>query len=135
MQLPQTLQLKPSRCFLMLLAGGHALAGVAVLLAPLPWFARLGLIACLGLLLLRSGRHAARKVSVLILGSDGKLAACLVDGTEITAHVLPATIVWPWLVIVRMRELPALVVFPDGLEGADAHRQLRIWLKWCPSQS
>src|SRR4051812_36930870 len=101
MELPLTLQLKPSRAFLALLISGHTLAGVAVFLLPLPVWGRVLAVLGLGVLLLRSWSRATRQVQSVTLRSDGKLSFLLADGQVREATVAAATVVLPYLVIMH----------------------------------
>ncbi|MDE2598570.1 MAG: hypothetical protein KGL40_02990 [Rhodocyclaceae bacterium] len=134
MQLPLRLQLKPSRSFLVFLAGGHILAGVAVCLLPLPPFMRAGLVTLLGLLFLRQWHACSRNLPGLLLRRDGKLELIAADGKPTMAEVGDDTVVWPWLVVLHLTQEAgvrnALRVLPDSFADADAHRQLRVWLRW-----
>ncbi len=134
MQLPLRLQLKPSRSFLLFLASGHILAGVAVCRLPLPGLVRAGLVALLGLFLLRQWHAASRRLPMLLLRRDGKLEV-VNDGSEpLVAEAGADTVVWPWLVVLHLRsetgERRVLTLFPDAFTDRNAHRQLRVWLRW-----
>lgn len=134
MRLPLRLQLKPSRHYLMFLASGHVLAGMAVCLFPLAWLLRLILLLCLLLHLLRCWHRSAHDLPALLLRVDGKLELVSTSGEPVLTAPDRETIVWPWLVILHLQESPVgvfLPLFADGLTGGeDAHRQLRVWLRW-----
>ena len=134
MLLPLRLQLKPSRHFLMFLASGHALAGMAVCLFTLAWLVRLGLLLCLMLILLCFWRRAVRDLPQLLLRADGKIEVVSVSGTGFLTELGGDTHVWTWLAILHLQDSSSgalLPVFADGLTGGkDAHRQLRVWLRW-----
>ena len=134
MELPLRLQLQPSRCYLVFLASGHILTGVAVCLLPLPPLMRVGLVALLGLLFVRQWRAGSRNLPGLLLRRDSQLELIEAGGDATVAEVGDDTVVWPWLVVLHLRtesgRRAALVLFPDGLAGGDAHRQLRLWLRW-----
>jgi len=134
MQLPLTLQLKPSRIYLIVLASGHTLAGVAVCLLGWPWLICTALVLLLVLLLQRSWRQVLNGPSAVLLRADGKLDLLMPDASSALVEVATDSLVLPWLVIVHLHgesKLPPLVIWPDALAGADDHRQLRLWLKWC----
>lgn len=129
MKLPLRLQLKPSLTYLVFLAGGHILAGVAVCFLPWPGALRSGIL----LLLLCFWQKVSRRLPVLLLRADGGVELLL--GTEATPmHVGQESVVWSWLVVLHLETEQGgkrvWVLFPDGLAGADAHRQLRLWLRW-----
>ena len=134
MQLPLRLQLKASRSYLIFLAGGHILAGVAVCFLPLPQAVRLALLFLLGLLLMKAWRGLNKAWPALLLRRDGKLELLPEQGEALPAEVSRETLVWPWLVVLHLRveggRLAPLILFRDGLVGGDAHRQLRMWLRW-----
>lgn len=139
MQLPLRLQLKASRSYLIFLAGGHILAGVAVCFLPLPQGIRLVLLPLLVLLLVRSWRRCNRGLPALLLRRDGKLELLPVQGEPQLTEVSRESVVWPWLVVLHLRveggRLAPLILFRDGLVGGDAHRQLRMWLRWAGDNS
>lgn len=132
MQLPLRLQLKPSRCYFLFLASGHILAGVAVCLLPWPLFARMLVVMALGVQMGWLWRTAMRQLPALLLRQDGKVEVALNATDAILAEVGPDTVVWPWLVVLHLKAptLKPLMLFPDGLVDSDAHRQLRVWLRW-----
>ena len=139
MELPLRLQLQPSRSLLVFLAGGHILAGVAVCLLPLPALMRTGLVVLLGLLFLRQWHACSRNLPALLLRRDSQLELIAADGEPVVVEVGDDTVAWPWLVVLHLRteagRRSALVLFPDGLAGDDAHRRLRLWLRWCSDPS
>ena len=134
MELPLRLQLKPSRSYLMFLAGGHILAGVAVCLLPVPNLLRLGLVLLLGLLLLRQWHAVSRDLPSLLLRRDGKVEVQNGAAAPVSSAVGANTITWSCLVVLHLRSeegsARSLILFPDSLKGSDAHRQLRLWLRW-----
>ena len=134
MQLPLRLQLKASPTYLVFLAGGHILAGVAVCFLPWPGAVRAGILLLLGMLLLRLWQVASRRLPTLLLRADGRVELHLSGTQVVPAHVGQDSVVWPWLVVLHLEMEQggrrAWVLFPDGLVGADAHRQLRVWLRW-----
>ncbi|HWV17609.1 MAG TPA: protein YgfX [Rhodocyclaceae bacterium] len=134
MQLPLRLQLKASPTYLVFMAGGHILAGVAVCFLPWSGVLRAGILLLLGVLLLRLGQAASRRLPVLLLRADGCVELLQDDTEAVPAHVSQDSVVWPWLVVLHLEMEQggrrAWVLFPDGLAGADAHRQLRLWLRW-----
>jgi hypothetical protein len=134
MKLPLTLQLKPSRIYLIVLMSGHALAGVAVCLLGWPWPACAAVLLLLALSLLRVWRQASSAAYAIQLRSDGKLELLRADASSVQAEIAGDSLVLPWLVVLHLHSetrIRPLVIWPDSLSGADDHRQLRIWLKWC----
>jgi hypothetical protein len=134
MQLPLRLQLRPSRCFFAFLAGGHILAGVAVCLLPLPMLLRAGGLVLLGLLFIRQWHACARHLPGLLLRRDGRLELMSGGAPPVVADIEGDTLVWPWLVVLHLRTEDgarrALPLFPDAFDATDAHRRLRVWLRW-----
>jgi len=134
MELPLRLQLKPSRSFLMFLASGHILAGVAVCLFPFPTLLRAGLLLILLVLLIRQWHVASRRLPELLLRRDGKVEVLRSAEDALVATVGADTVVWPCLVVLHLQGdakiLRPLILLPDSLTQADAHRQLRLWLRW-----
>jgi hypothetical protein len=134
MQLSLRLQLKPSRSYFVFLASGHTLAGVAVCLLPLAGLLRGGMVLLLALLLLRTWSSVSRGLPGLLLRHDGKLEWHASGREPVLAEVGSETVAWPWLVILHLQTeagcLRPQVLFADGLVGPDAHRQLRLWLRW-----
>lgn len=74
-----------------------------------------------------------RDVVALKLGAGGRLSIAHSDGSFIEADVHPQTTVFPWLVVLRYRaggrRIESLTV-PQAAMDVEAHRQLRLWLKW-----
>lgn len=133
MQLPLTLQLKPSRLYFAFLASGHALAGMAVCLLRLPGPWRAGLLLLLGLSLLRYWSLRRLPWRAITLRGDGRVELLPIQGAGRIAQIEGDSVVWPWLVVMHCRDekrLPPLVFFPDAMQAADGHRQLRVWLQW-----
>jgi hypothetical protein len=82
-----------------------------------PWLARL---LCRG------------DIAALLLGADGRLSVVRRDGARESVVLEAATTVFTALVILRMRSQrgrEALAV-PVSALGAEAHRRLRVWLRW-----
>ena len=71
-------------------------------------------------------------VVTLTLGADGRLELGRADGSVEAAAVLPQTTVFPWLVVLNCRvggRAESLAI-PRPAMDAEAHRQLRLWLRW-----
>lgn len=134
MELPLRLQLQPSRYYLVFLASGHILAGVAVCLLPVPMLLRVGGLALLVLLFVRQWYACSRRLPGLLLRRDGKLELLCDGDAPVVADIEGDTLVWPWLVVLHLRTEEgarrALPLFPDAFGAADAHRRLRVWLRW-----
>lgn len=131
MQLPVTLTLKPSRILATLLVLAHGLVVAEAASLPGTIAAPVVILVLLSLVLsLR--RHAYRlPVSALTLKADGTLE---VEGraSRGIVEVDRRTTVHSWLVILLLRSGNrgvSLVLPPDAL-GSEAHRQLRLWLRW-----
>lgn len=71
-------------------------------------------------------------IVALTLCPDGRLKIERRDGTRDEAEVEPATTVFTRLVILRLRVAGRVesLVLPRTATGAEAHRQLRVWLQW-----
>jgi toxin CptA len=68
----------------------------------------------------------------LFLGAKGSLEVETKVGTRETVQVLPGTLALPGLIVLAMSlggKRHALAILPDAV-GVEAHRQLRVWLKW-----
>jgi hypothetical protein len=75
---------------------------------------------------------SAVRVVTLGLRSDGLLELARGDGTCLTCQVHPHTAVFPWLIVLLYRTsrgLESLVLSRFSMT-AEAHRQLRLWLRW-----
>jgi hypothetical protein len=103
-----------------------ALSGVPLALV----LCGIGLSCCAQLQRLRAG-HAA-DINELICRSDGGLEFAGVI-TRRRAALVGCAVPSPWLAIIQTRDTAghreAFVITPDRL-GADAFRQLRVWLRW-----
>jgi hypothetical protein len=88
----------------------------------------------LGLCLLRLWHSASRRLPRLLLRHDGKLEIETEAGDAALAEIGRDTVVWACLIVLHLQmkegQRRTWVLFPDGLVGADAHRQLRLWLRW-----
>ncbi len=130
MELPVTLSLKPSRILAVALTIAHALAAAGMALTRLPAPAKLMLGLFIALSLVRWLRW--RPTPSLTLKADGGLEIARRDGSRREAQVLPSTTVFPWLIVLSFRvdgEKESLPLPVDAL-GIEAHRHLRLWLKW-----
>ncbi|MBZ4194017.1 MAG: hypothetical protein LAE24_06890 [Candidatus Contendobacter sp.] len=133
--LPLRVELYPSR---RLLIGGslsHLLAGVAVLIASIPWWIKVGIIAGIGLSLVwlrfRYGDRNGRGFITRIEWLDGRWRLETGDGRVQRGH-LTGGYAHPQLILLNFRLDPggrrALTLLPDAADS-DALRQLRVWLR------
>lgn len=83
-------------------------------------------------------QHALRKSkgAIRTIETDQTTTACTLigGGVECTAVVLPDSVVWPWLILLRVRTEGAwcattVVILPDAVTR-DEWRRLSIWLRW-----
>lgn len=135
MQLPMTMELRPSVSLAAVLLLGHGLALVGVLPCNLPLIAK-GLLILLLVLSCTHGvvRHAWHRncPGALTLRRDGRMELVWSDGRAFELDVDSRTMVHPWLIVLRLRSgrwMENLVLSSDVL-GADNHRKLRVWLRW-----
>lgn len=68
----------------------------------------------------------------LTLLPDGRLRIRRRDDSQGDAEVESGTTVYPSLAILRLRVngRAETLVLPRAATGSDAHRRLRVWLKW-----
>lgn len=126
----------------LLLSGLIALgvsSALSLALVPLASLLRasavLGVIAVCGLAI---RRHALllgkRSIVALELQPAGRCVVEQAGGAMIEASVLPDSVAWPWLLLLRLtssaRRWPMVVVaMPDSLPNPD-WRRLSIWMRW-----
>ncbi len=127
--LPLLLETRPSPTARTLLLALHLAALAALLLALLPPAARLAGVAllCASLWLTWKQPGATR----LRAKADGQLEIWREGGWK-PVKARPDSVALPWLIVLRWREgrrSHSLVLPPDALPG-DAHRRLRVWLRW-----
>lgn len=97
---------------------------------PLP--AKLAVWVVLSLSLSRLLLRQRRLPAAIKLQSDGQMRLIDAEGAETECQIESDTAVMPWLVVLRYRargEVASLVLPVDAF-GSEAHRQLRIWLRW-----
>lgn len=125
----QVLETRPSALRWLWPLATHLVAAIALFVAQPPPPARLA-----GLVALAISLGAGRRQAVptrLRLDPDGRLQVWR-DATWRPAQVLAGSVAWPWLIVLRWREngrYHSLPLPPDAL-SADAHRRLRVWLRW-----
>ncbi len=71
-------------------------------------------------------------IVALLLGTEGRLGIERRDGTRDEAAVDSRTTIFNSLVVLRFRvgDRCESLVLPRSSLDNDAHRQLRVWLKW-----
>ncbi len=76
-------------------------------------------------------------IVALLLGTEGRLGIERRNGTRDEAAVDSRTTIFNSLVVLRFRVggRSESLVLPRSSLGNDAHRQLRVWLKWRASAS
>lgn len=126
-----TLEMKTSPWLKWFMVCVHVAAGLAALLAGLTWPWRAILLLGIGLSLWRAWPRAGLRT--LRLSADGQLAIGIGDAWS-SSFLLPDSLVWPWLVIVRHRpasgKRTATMIFLPGSLAPDDFRRLRVWLRW-----
>ena len=135
MQLPFTLQLRPSSRLLTLSLAMHGVALAAVMLVALPLWLKLALLAAILASAWRihrqlRGRH---HIVSLVLRGDGLLEFSRQDGSHGEAglhrHSTVASLM-TILLLCREGRTESLVLLPDAIASED-FRLLRLWLRWC----
>jgi hypothetical protein len=128
-----TIPLRPSRLLTLVLALAHLAALLVALSMALPSL-HMGLlaagIAASALHTLQRIRYPA--VTALRIGKAGELEIETKVGASDTATVMAQTAVLPGVIVLLLRRggrVTALTL-PIDATGAQAHRQLRLWLKW-----
>lgn len=137
MNLPLTLSLRPSVSLAAVLLFIHALAAAGVAPADLPMTVKLVLwLAIAGSafhgIRFHALRYGRRAVIGLTLRSDGKLEIERRDGECIELQVDGGSTVFPKLVVLLLKSgaKRLALTLPEDALGAQAHRQLRLWLRW-----
>nr|WP_199066345.1 protein YgfX [Chromobacterium sp. ASV5] len=132
---PFALSLRPSPCWLALVASAWLLSSLAIL-AHLPWHWA-GLVpveALLALWALRANGWWARDFHPCLLQVDayGALTLHYPDGREEPAQVLDDSFVSPWLIVLNVKAAGrrrSVMLWPDSA-AAEGRRQLRVYLLW-----
>ncbi|MFN3749881.1 MAG: protein YgfX [Thiobacillus sp.] len=123
---------KPSRSLGLLLAGMTVLAWVALGLAALPLWARLGLGAGVAVLVWRGWRAVSRPDRLRVL-ADGRVQRFVGADAWEDLSVCDDSFVSTTLIVLRYRaadgRVHALTLLPDSAD-ADALRRLRVSLRW-----
>jgi hypothetical protein len=116
---------------MLLFAHGVAFIAVSVLTLAMP--VRMGLCAVVLISMLFALRDWwSQSVIHLHLGAKGELEIEKIIGARETAEILPATTIFPWmilLVVCSEGKHHSLVLLADSTDGDDL-RRLRVWLGW-----
>ncbi len=137
MRLPVTLILRSSATLATAFFLIHGLAAIMVAVTDLSLLIKLILWGALAFsswrsVLVHALRHGARALTAITLRSDGALEIKYRNDESAMVLVDERTTVFSWLVVLLMRKdgrLLALTLPHDAL-GVEAHRQLRLWLRW-----
>lgn len=133
MKLPVTIPLRPSPALAVAAACAHG----AALAALLPLELRLELRAALTAAILVSAAWMMRralhpKYAALTLAANGSAEIVRLDGDREAVGVHGQTTVLSAGIVLLMRRqggIEPLTLLPDAT-GRQAHRQLRLWLRW-----
>lgn len=137
MQLPVTIEIKPSRRLRAALVFLHlaAIAGVGI---SLPGWAPLASAPVLAFSLRRAWRGV--QPAQLTLRRDGSAAILRVDAQAVECAVMAGSTAFNWLMVWRLRladtaTVRDLVILRDSVSQED-FRRLQVWLRWvCPVRS
>jgi len=126
------IDVRPSRCLCLLLAGGHALAAFSCLYLPGGWLQGCGLLA-LGLSLVHALRGQRLAPSQLGLTPDGGLHFVHAVQEHLPARVSPSTVVSAgaiWLAWDKSPGWPpgAILLCRDQMSARE-WRTLQVWLR------
>lgn len=143
MSLSTPVEIRPSR---LAVAGWLGLAGTAVLslvVVPMPHLvqgcAAVAVVAVCGLVirrhaLLRSGRS----ISAIQPLPQGECVVKYRSGEEAQATILPDSVVWPWMLLLRIapggRGRPSVILLARDSLAEEDWRRLSIWLRWQASE-
>jgi toxin CptA len=121
------------------LCAAHLGAGVAVWLAAVPLWLKMGLslgiVASLGWpLASQAALRAAEAIVAVEITESGRLAFLTRRGKWRGCELLGSTYVSPWLTILNLkpeggRFVRHVVLVPDNVDARD-FRRLRTWLRW-----
>jgi len=129
---------RPARWLGVILTAVHAAAGLSVWAGcPWPW-ASMAATCAIGLSLAWELRKAGTPLQIRLEAGDGQASAVTLGGrrTGVRRATLHAsTFVSPYLVILRVREAGrrsfcSSILVPRLGRADDAHRRLRVWLRW-----
>lgn len=133
MQLPVTIPLRPSPALAAAAACAHGAAIAALLPLELPLELRAALIAAILVSAASTVRRALRpKFAALALAANGSAEIVRLDGERETVGIHGQTTVLSTGIVLLMRRqtgIEPLTLLPDAT-GRQAHRQLRLWLRW-----
>ena len=135
MSLPVTIPLRPSRRLALLLGMAHlaalAVAWPVALALPFKLLLATGIAASA---LYWLWRVRSPEVAALHLGRAGQIEVETKVGAREAATVLPQSTVLPGLVVLLLRRdgrrCALALPLPTDASGPQAHRRLRLWLKW-----
>jgi len=133
-RLPLTIPLYRSWRLIGLLIGMHGAAFATLWPLALPALVKFAVgIAIIGSAFLFIGRTWRVRICSLRLGARGELEVETKVGAGETAIVLLQTTVLPGLIVLLLRvggRKAQLVLPADATGSSQAHRQLRLWLRW-----
>lgn len=114
------------------MGGAYLLVALGFAWARVPIPVKFGLALILALSLFRRLRTQPGLPQALKLQPDGSLDWIEADGSAANYRVDATTTVLPWLIVLRLtgRNGGRSLVLPGDALGAEAHRQLRVWLRW-----
>lgn len=130
-------ELHPSRLLIaaVLVIGVAAVGALAV--AQIPWLLVGVGTAVMTAVVARTLWPGNGRVVALAARTDGRWAVCYADGRRAVGALLSDSVAHPWLCVVVLRDgwrRVAVTVPADGL-APDAHRRLRVRLRWAPKAS
>lgn len=130
--------LNSSRTFAVLLLVIHLVVLAALMLLPLPLWAKGGMLVCL----LGSLTYYLRRDASLSLPSscvafrlqESHIVLTARNGQELSGQLLSGSVVTPFMTLLRISPLGArfarsVVIFPDAI-SAESFRELRVALRW-----
>lgn len=130
-------ELRPSRQLTAVVLAATTGGGMALAVAQLPWQLAAAGALILALVALQALRPGGSRVVTLAARDDGRWAAHYADG-RVTVGVLSAdSFTHPWLCVVVLRDgwRRVAVNVPADALTRDAHRRLRLRLRWLPKAS
>lgn len=132
MQFPIHIKLCRSRLLSVLLFLCHATAAAGVIALPWSWLMRALLLALIGASTWRTQQPS--KILGLRLSARGDLDCQFASGERAAALVLPGSVVFNQLIVLRLqigdaRWADNLALLPDSI-SFEQFRVLRLWLRW-----